>query len=66
MIFWGLKNIAGECSLKIPYGTIAVKRDEDLIQHEHDKEMDKQLDTAGDNNSLFRGEEALHLSLIHI
>jgi len=37
-----------------------VKRDEDLIQHEHDKEMDKQLDTAGGNNTLFRGEEALH------
>ena len=25
MIFWGRKNIAGECSLKIPYSTIAVK-----------------------------------------
>ena len=25
MIFWGAKNIAGECSLKIPYRTIAVK-----------------------------------------
>ena len=24
MIFWGAKNIAGECSLKIPYSTIAV------------------------------------------
>ena len=23
MIFWGRKNIAGECSLKIPYSTIA-------------------------------------------
>ena len=25
MIFWGRKNIAGKSSLKIPYGTIAVK-----------------------------------------
>ena len=25
MIFWGAQNIAGESSLKIPYGTIAVK-----------------------------------------
>ena len=24
VIFWGAKNIAGECSLKIPYSTIAV------------------------------------------
>ena len=24
MIFWGRQNIAGESSLKIPYGTIAV------------------------------------------
>ena len=24
VIFWGRKNIAGECSLKIPYSTIAV------------------------------------------
>ena len=25
MIFWGASNIGGECSLKIPYSTIAVK-----------------------------------------
>ena len=40
VIFWGAQNIAGESSLKIPYGTIAVKdskitaKDQPLLERE--------------------------------